>query len=254
MPTVHFPTLCASLRSSRNYSTGYLLDQFLQTTSNKRTDAYGGSLENRLRFPLAVIDAVTKAVGEKKVGFRLSPFGKFQGMGMPTADIHATFPAFVKAIKAAHPSIAYVHVVEGRAMLGGEDHESKKEEDLEFLVSPRNCVCRRISAHNSLLEQALGADAVHCLRRVHRRERSRKGSREQQHPRGFRTPLHQQRSSPRLRSYPSPSVADHPASSKLFSPTFLLASRLASPSPLTTVAPSTSSVPPSPKVSFPKTT
>lgn len=58
---------------------GYLVDQFTQDVSNTRTDEYGGSIENRVRFALEVIEAVVKAVGEKKVGIRLSPWGRFQG-------------------------------------------------------------------------------------------------------------------------------------------------------------------------------
>lgn len=58
---------------------GYLIDQFTQTTSNKRTDEYGGSVENRARFALEVVEAVIKTVGEQKVGLRLSPWGKFGG-------------------------------------------------------------------------------------------------------------------------------------------------------------------------------
>jgi len=59
---------------------GYLPDQFLQDVTNKRTDEYGGSPENRTRFVLEVVDAVTKAVGEKKTGIRVSPWSTFQGM------------------------------------------------------------------------------------------------------------------------------------------------------------------------------
>jgi NADPH2 dehydrogenase len=58
---------------------GYLLDQFLQTVSNHRADEYGGSLENRLRFPLEVIDAVAKAVGTERTAIRISPWSDFQG-------------------------------------------------------------------------------------------------------------------------------------------------------------------------------
>ncbi len=58
---------------------GYLPDQFLQTVTNTRTDEYGGSLENRLRFALEITEAVVKAVGENRVGMRLSPFITFQG-------------------------------------------------------------------------------------------------------------------------------------------------------------------------------
>jgi len=58
---------------------GYLLDQFLQSVSNNRTDEYGGSIQNRLRFPLEVIDAVVKAVGAERTAVRLSPWSDFQG-------------------------------------------------------------------------------------------------------------------------------------------------------------------------------
>ena len=65
---------------------GYLPDQFLQDVSNNRTDEYGGSIENRARFGLEVIDAVTKAVGEKIVGIRFSPWSEFQGQSF-TLDV-----------------------------------------------------------------------------------------------------------------------------------------------------------------------
>jgi len=58
---------------------GFFLDQFLQSTSNKRTDEYGGSIQNRLRFPLEVIDSVVKAIGAERTAVRLSPWSKFQG-------------------------------------------------------------------------------------------------------------------------------------------------------------------------------
>jgi NADPH2 dehydrogenase len=53
---------------------GYLLDQFLKETSNNRTDEYGGSPENNARFVLDVVAAVSQAVGEERVGLRLSPW------------------------------------------------------------------------------------------------------------------------------------------------------------------------------------
>jgi NADPH2 dehydrogenase len=58
---------------------GYLLDQFLQSVSNERTDEYGGSIQNRLRFPLEVIDAVVKTVGVGRTALRISPWSRFQG-------------------------------------------------------------------------------------------------------------------------------------------------------------------------------
>jgi len=58
---------------------GYLIDQFIQDVSNQRTDEYGSSIENRARFALEVTDAVVEAVGAERTGFRISPWGVFNG-------------------------------------------------------------------------------------------------------------------------------------------------------------------------------
>jgi 2,4-dienoyl-CoA reductase-like NADH-dependent reductase (Old Yellow Enzyme family) len=60
---------------------GYLLDQFLQDSANHRSDAYGGSLENRARLPLEVTDAVIAVWGADRVGYHLAPRGDAHGMG-----------------------------------------------------------------------------------------------------------------------------------------------------------------------------
>ncbi|KAF5809129.1 putative 12-oxophytodienoate reductase [Helianthus annuus] len=60
---------------------GYLIDQFLKDEINDRTDEYGGSLENRCRFALEVVDAVVKEIGGDKVGIRLSPFANYSESG-----------------------------------------------------------------------------------------------------------------------------------------------------------------------------
>jgi NADPH2 dehydrogenase len=67
-------------------ASGFLLDQFLQPASNQRTDEYGGSVENRLRFVLEVIDAVVKAVGANRVGIRISPYSTMNGKLWTGAD------------------------------------------------------------------------------------------------------------------------------------------------------------------------
>ncbi len=59
---------------------GYLIDQFLRDGANKRTDAYGGSLENRARFLFEVLTAVTAAIGADRVGLRLSPLNSYNSM------------------------------------------------------------------------------------------------------------------------------------------------------------------------------
>ena len=113
-----------------HFANGYLPDQFLQDVSNKRTDEYGGSVENRARFPLEIIEAVSKAVGEDRVGFRISPWNSWQGMRME--DPRPTFAHFVSRAKERFPDLAYLHVVESRVS-GIEDRESSGGESNEFL-------------------------------------------------------------------------------------------------------------------------
>ncbi|VEU21178.1 DEKNAAC102086 [Brettanomyces naardenensis] len=59
---------------------GYLLDQFTSEAANKRTDEYGGSIENRARFLLEAVDAIIEAVGAEHTAIRLSPYAQFQGV------------------------------------------------------------------------------------------------------------------------------------------------------------------------------
>ncbi|KAJ3981636.1 hypothetical protein F5890DRAFT_1575016 [Lentinula detonsa] len=91
---------------------GYLVDQFLQDVSNDRTDEYGGSIENRARFGLEVMDAIVKAVGAERAAIRISPWSRFQGMRMK--DPKPTFRYFVEELKKAHPTLSYIHVIEPR--------------------------------------------------------------------------------------------------------------------------------------------
>ncbi|KAJ7808733.1 hypothetical protein B0H14DRAFT_2868938 [Mycena olivaceomarginata] len=91
---------------------GCLTDQFLQDVSNNRTDAYGGSAENRARFPLEVVKAVVAAVGESRTSIRFSPWSPFSGMGM--SDPVPTFSHIVSELKRLHPTLAYIHVIEPR--------------------------------------------------------------------------------------------------------------------------------------------
>lgn len=87
---------------------GYLLDQFLRSDSNQRSDEYGGSLENRLRFPMMVVDAVVGVWGAERTGIRVSPTGSFNTMR--DADPVATYGAFAKRLDEA--GLAYIEVVE----------------------------------------------------------------------------------------------------------------------------------------------
>ncbi|KAK1080083.1 hypothetical protein LTR33_005841 [Friedmanniomyces endolithicus] len=89
---------------------GYIIDQFTQDVSNKRTDRWGGSIENRTRFATSVTQAVVSAVGADKTGIRLSPWSTFQGMQME--DPIPTFSHLLHSLKAM--KLAYVHLVESR--------------------------------------------------------------------------------------------------------------------------------------------
>jgi len=60
-------------------SNGYLVDQFMQDVSNKRTDEYGGSIENRTRFALEILEAITRSIGEDKTAIRVGPWGTTYG-------------------------------------------------------------------------------------------------------------------------------------------------------------------------------
>lgn len=114
---------------------GYLPDQFLQSVSNDRTDEYGGSIENRARFPLEIAKAVTDAVGADRVGIRISPYSVFQSMRMKsTEEIRSTFSYFVKELRDRHPDLAYIHAVESRVS-GGSIVEADRDENLDFIVS-----------------------------------------------------------------------------------------------------------------------
>ena len=87
---------------------GYLVDQFLRTTSNIRTDEYGGSRENRLRFLKEVVNVVADEVGSDRTAIRLAPFLTARGMACP--DI---LPTILEATEFLQQrGIAYLHLVE----------------------------------------------------------------------------------------------------------------------------------------------
>lgn len=89
---------------------GYLLDQFLRETANVRTDAYGGSLENRARLLLEVTDAVSRQIGAGRTGVRLSPVSPASGITI-TGHEQPQFDYVVEQLNQL--GIAYIHVVEG---------------------------------------------------------------------------------------------------------------------------------------------
>ncbi len=87
---------------------GYLLDQFLRDGSNRRTDAYGGTVENRARLPLEVTEAVIDVLGADRVGYRISPNGAFNSMS--DSDPIQTFSYLAEQLNKL--GIIYLHVVD----------------------------------------------------------------------------------------------------------------------------------------------
>jgi N-ethylmaleimide reductase len=99
---------------------GYLFDQFLQDGSNRRTDIYGGSFENRARFLIEATEAVISVWGSERVAVRLGPSGTWGDMS--DSDPEALFSYVAQRLDALN--LAYLHLIEPR-VLGNVDDDSK---------------------------------------------------------------------------------------------------------------------------------
>ena len=88
----------------------HLIEQFLENGTNQRTDAYGGSKENRARFLLDIVDEITAAIGVDRLGVRLSPFGQYGGIH--DSNPLELFTFVIKELSKRH--IAYLHLIEAR--------------------------------------------------------------------------------------------------------------------------------------------
>ncbi|KAL7276773.1 hypothetical protein RUND412_000238 [Rhizina undulata] len=102
---------------------GYLIDQFICDNINTRTDQYGGSVENRARFPLEVVDAVVAAIGPERTGIRFSPFSSYQGT--ETSDLISHYGYVISQVNKR--GLAYVHLIGPRDDLMSTD-EAKVEQ------------------------------------------------------------------------------------------------------------------------------
>jgi N-ethylmaleimide reductase len=88
-------------------TSGYLPVQFLSTGTNERADAYGGTLERRLRFPVEVLEAMVAAAGSGRVGLRICPGNRFNDLS--DANPEQTFSGFLEAVRPL--GLAYLHVI-----------------------------------------------------------------------------------------------------------------------------------------------
>ena len=92
---------------------GYLIDQFLNTASNQRSDRWGGSVENRIRFAVEVAKAAAAAIGAEHIGMRISPYGVFNGM-TPDAEMDALYEHLIEELNRI--GLIYIHIVDHSAM------------------------------------------------------------------------------------------------------------------------------------------
>jgi N-ethylmaleimide reductase len=141
---------------------GYIFEQFLHRRSNRRTDAYGGALANRARFLLEVVEAVSAAIGNDRVGIRISPFGVLNDMsdGAEAGEIYDHVLSVLDPL-----DLAYLHIIRP-TVSGNQDSEAGRA-----LRDPVLDVRRRyrgrvivaggldVAAADSLVEAGL-ADAV----------------------------------------------------------------------------------------------
>ena len=92
---------------------GYLIEQFIHPHTNRRTDAYGGSIEGRARFVLEVVEGMIAAIGRERVGIRLSPYGVFNDMPH-YPEIDQTYDYLARELDRL--GVVYVHLVDHSSM------------------------------------------------------------------------------------------------------------------------------------------
>ncbi|CAG9945249.1 unnamed protein product [Clonostachys rosea f. rosea IK726] len=128
-------TLIISEATGIHGAHGYLIDQFISDSVNKRTDKWGGSIENRSRLLFEVVKAVSAAIGPERTALRLSPFATFQGA--VSSDIIAQYTYIVRELKALAP-LAYLSLVEPRGdpgkLLGVSNDAEVAGQNLDFIL------------------------------------------------------------------------------------------------------------------------
>jgi N-ethylmaleimide reductase len=98
---------------------GYIFEQFLNRSSNQRTDEYGGTIENRARFLHEVVDAVSAAIGSDRLGVRISPFGVLNDISDPDPqEIYTHVLSLLDRL-----GVAYLHMIRP-AVSGNQDSEA----------------------------------------------------------------------------------------------------------------------------------
>ncbi len=136
---------------------GYLIDQFLQSKTNHRTDAYGGSLQNRFRLLREIVEAILEVFPANRVGVRLAPNGVYGDMG--SDDFLETFTYVAKELDTY--GLAFLHVMDGLAFGFHENGEAMTLEDFRAVFKGPligNCGYDRDSAEAAI--ERGGADMI----------------------------------------------------------------------------------------------
>lgn len=102
---------------------GYLIDQFLNAESNRRTDRWGGSVENRIRFAVELARRVAATIGPDRVGMRVSPYGAFNDM-KPDSETEALYERLAEEL--GKLGLVYIHIVDHSSMGAPEVKPSVK--------------------------------------------------------------------------------------------------------------------------------
>ncbi|KAH9300555.1 hypothetical protein KI387_012138, partial [Taxus chinensis] len=116
---------------------GYLVDQFLKNGINDRTDEYGGSIENRCRFAMEVLQAVTDEIGGSRTAIRLSPI--IDHMGATDSNPVALGLYLVQQLNNLKEPLAYLHITEPRFTREGLKEEDDAEEEDEKMKKRKLC-------------------------------------------------------------------------------------------------------------------
>jgi N-ethylmaleimide reductase len=103
---------------------GYLINQFLDSGANQRTDEWGGSVENRIRFALAVAERVAARIGAAQHGMRVSPYGVFNGMISDDVAVEEVHESLARGL--SRLGLAYIHVVDHHTLGAPEVKPSVK--------------------------------------------------------------------------------------------------------------------------------
>ncbi|MGB0715827.1 MAG: alkene reductase, partial [Phycisphaerae bacterium] len=138
---------------------GYLLDTFLQSKTNHRTDQYGGSMENRYRLLDEIVQSVCSVWPSNRVGVRLSPNGSFNDMGSP--DFREQFTYVAEQLD--QYGLAYLHVMDGLAFGFHELGEPMTLTEFRAVFGSRligNCGYDQASAESAIAEQRADMIAI----------------------------------------------------------------------------------------------